>query len=232
VYICVCMYLCMCVCMYAGTYIRMYVCTYHKNHTAIKQFQYITYCPTVPVYHLLSNSSSISLTVQQSYTNLFVLFQFIFVVSCYFYGIICISQNVATIYNIRVVRNTNDLLTYIGSICDRCSRTNHIVDLQSSTICHAEAIGIFTMRLYTIFDRSNDNVSFAATVKREDKCRYCPFAILLFCTIYIENVQFGNYFENHSYQKIFRILFCLEVPLMLLPTQKFARYLLWLIVRR
>jgi len=79
------------------------------------------------------------------------------------------------------------------------------------------------MRLYTVFDRSNDSVSFAATVKPEDKCRYCPFAILLFCTISIENVQFGNYFENHLYQKISKILYWAEVPLMLLPAQKFVR---------
>ena len=33
-------------CMYVCMYLCMFVWMYHKNHTAIKQFQYITYCPT------------------------------------------------------------------------------------------------------------------------------------------------------------------------------------------
>ena len=70
--------------------------------------------------------------------------------------------------------------------------------MQSYTTYHAES----AVRVYTVFDLSNANISLTATVKREAKCRSCPFAILLFCTFHTENVQFGNYFENRLSQTI------------------------------
>ena len=77
---------------------------------AIKKYHYITYCPT---------------NLRQPVC---VLVKFIIVVNWYFYGIIFISENGAPICNILVVGNTTDRLTYIGSFCDRCSRTNWSVD--------------------------------------------------------------------------------------------------------